>query len=388
MSSLKKLLILSASYGEGHQQAAVAIRDALKNMSPHTEVKIIDYMRSVHPMLDSVMKYCYLNSVRFAPALYGWFYKGTSQIPPSSIIQRQLNSLGIDEMEETLREYQPDVVLATFPTPAGVVSYLKQQGKVDVPLATVITDHAIHSQWIHPFTDAYFVGSEHVRKGMLARGIPSDAIHVTGIPVRPAFLQSFDREALCKKYGLRPEIPTVLVMGGGYGVMGDVNQICEELFQYPYPVQVIVVAGKNKRMKMQLDEAVKTATRPAWVYGFVSEVYELMAVADLMLTKAGGLTISEALAVQLPMLLYRPIPGQEVQNAKFLVRSGVAVLARNRKQVSEHLYDLLVKNPEKRASMKAKALKVRKVNSAEDIAEILMDLANRNKSRAHYHYQH
>jgi processive 1,2-diacylglycerol beta-glucosyltransferase len=130
VSSLKKLLVLSASYGEGHQQAAVAIRDALKNMSPHTEVKIIDYMRSVHPMLDSVMKYCYLNSVRFAPALYGWFYKGTSQIPPSSIIQRQLNSLGIDEMEETLREYQPDVVLATFPTPAGVVSYLKQHGRV------------------------------------------------------------------------------------------------------------------------------------------------------------------------------------------------------------------------------------------------------------------
>ncbi len=388
MSSLKKLLVLSASYGEGHQQAAVAIRDALTNMSPHTEVKIVDYMRSVHPMLDSVMKYCYLNSVRFAPALYGWFYKGTSQIPPSSIIQRQLNSLGIDEMEETLREFKPDVVLATFPTPAGVVSHLKQQGKVDVPLATVITDHAIHSQWIHPFTDAYFVGSEYVRKGLVARGIPSDIIHVTGIPVRPAFLQSFDRDALCKKYGLRPDIPTVLVMGGGYGVMGDVDQICEELFQYPYPVQVIVVAGKNKRMKMQLDEAVKAATRPVWVYGFVSEVYELMAVSDLMLTKAGGLTISEALAVQLPMLLYRPIPGQEVQNAKFLVRAGVAVLARNRKQVSEHLYDLLVKNPGKRALMKEKALKVRKVNSAEDIAEILMDLANRNKSRAHYHYQH
>ncbi len=387
MSSFKKLLVLSASYGEGHQQAAFAVRDALASRSPQTEVKIVDYMRSVHPMLDSVMKYCYLKSVRFAPALYGWFYKGTSQIPPSSLIQRQLNSLGIDEMEETLREYKPDVVLATFPTPAGVVSYLKQQGKTNVPLATVITDHAIHSQWIHPLTDAYFVGSDYVRNGMIARGIPSDTIHVTGIPVRPAFLQSFDKQALRRKYGLRADIPTVLVMGGAYGVMGDINQICEELFTYPYPVQVVVVTGRNKRMKAQLDEIVAKATRPAWVYGFVSEIYELMAVADLMVTKAGGLTISEALAIQLPMLLYRPIPGQEVQNAKFLVRSGVAVLARNRKQVSEHLYDLLVENPQKREQMKERALRVRKLNSAQEIADILISLANRNQARTLYQYQ-
>ncbi|GMA50923.1 hypothetical protein GCM10025857_22800 [Alicyclobacillus contaminans] len=388
MSSLRRLLILSASYGEGHQQAANAVRDALKMMHPETHIEIIDYMRSVHPMLDSVAKYCYLQSIRFAPALYGWFYKGTSQIPPSSLIQRQLNSLGIREMEDVLQAYNPDVVFATFPQPAGVVSYLKQKGLTDVPLATVITDHAIHSQWIHPLTDAYFVGSEYVRRGMLARGIPARTIHVTGIPIRPAFRQTFDKAALRAKYGLREDIPTVLVMGGAYGVMADINLICEELFNYPHPVQVVVVTGRNKRMKQQLDESVQSATQPSRVYGFVSEVYELMAVADLMLTKAGGLTISEALAMQLPMLLYRPIPGQEVQNAKFLVRSGVAVLARSRKQVSEHLYDLLVANPKKRETMKQRALKVRRLNAAEEIARTLIDLASQRQSGANYSYQH
>jgi processive 1,2-diacylglycerol beta-glucosyltransferase len=388
VSQLSRLLILSASYGEGHQQAAVAVRDALASVSPHTDVQIVDYMKSVHPKLDSFVRYCYLKSVRFAPALYGWFYKGTSQIPPSSLIQRQLNSLGIDEMEETLRRFDPDVVFSTFPTPAGVISYLKQQGRTSVPSATVITDHAVHSQWIHPLTDTYYVGSDHVRNGLLARGTPAQSVEVTGIPVRPAFLQEFDKDALRKKYNLNPEWPTLLVMGGGYGVMGDISQICEELFTYPRPIQVIVVTGRNERMKAQLEEILPQATNPVWVHGFVSEIYELMAVSDLMLTKAGGLTISEALALQLPMLLYRPIPGQEVQNAKFLVRSGVATIARNRRQVSEHLYDLLVSNPQKRAFMQHRALRVRKLHAAEEIAESLVHLASQRERRAHYLYQH
>jgi len=385
--SLSKLMVLSASYGEGHQQAAYAVRDALAVLSPQTDVQIIDYMRSVHPVLDSVAKYCYLKSVRFAPALYGWFYKGTSQIPPSSLIQRQLNSLGISDLAEKLAEYQPDVVLSTFPTPAGVVSYLKQQGRTGIPLATVITDHAIHSQWIHPSTNMYFVGSNHVRNGLIARGMEPDTIRVTGIPVRPAFLQTFDKATLQRKYGLRPDIPTVLMMGGAYGVMADINQICEELFQYPYSVQVIVVTGRNERMKAQLDTLLPTATNPVWVHGFVKEIYELMAVADLMLTKAGGLTISEALALQVPMLLYRPIPGQEVQNTKFLVRSGVAVLARSRKQVSEQLLDLLVTHPEKRDLMRSRALRIRKLEAAEEIASGLLELARETPRRVHYLYQ-
>ncbi|QSO47599.1 MGDG synthase family glycosyltransferase [Alicyclobacillus mengziensis] len=387
MTGLSKLLVLSASYGAGHEQAAIAVRDALLKMSPETDVRIVDYMHHVHPTLDSIVKYCYLKSVRYAPALYGWFYKGTSQIPPSSLIQRQLNSLGIEDLAAELETYNPDVVFSTFPTPAGVVSYLRQQGRTNVPSATVITDHAIHSQWIHPQTDMYFVGSQHVKNGLMARGIPGETVHVTGIPVRPGFLQAFDKAQLCQKYGLMTDVPIVLVMGGAYGVMGDIQQICEELFTYPHPVQTLVVTGRNERMAQQLSELLPSATNPAKVFGYVSEVYELMAIADLVLTKAGGLTISEAVAMQLPMLLYRPIPGQEVQNAKFLVRSGVAVLARNRKQVSERLHELIVANPGRISAMRRRTLHVRKLNAAESIAEKLLDLASFRKNRAYYSYR-
>lgn len=387
MSPLSRVLILSASYGEGHQQAANAVRDALAILSPSTEVQIMDYMRAVHPLLDSVAKYCYLKSVRFAPALYAMWYKGTMKISPSSLIQRQLNTLGISDLEDKLDQYKPDVVLATFPTPAGVVSHLKTQGRANVPLATIITDHAVHSQWIHPQTDMYFVGSESVRRGLVKRGIDSQIVRVTGIPVRPAFLKAFDKEALREKYGIDQEVPIVLIMGGAYGVMGDIHQVCDELFNYPTKVQVLVVTGRNHKMKAQLDVAAQNARNPVKIFGFVKEVDELMAISDLVLTKAGGLTISEAVAVQLPMLLYRPIPGQEVQNAMFLVRSGVAVLARNRKEVSEHLHNLLVANPEKRLSMKHKAAAIRKTESAREIALGLIELsshANQPKNGANY----
>lgn len=375
MAGLTKLLVLSASYGEGHQQAAIAVRDILADSSPDTDVEILDYMKSVHPVLDSVARYCYLKSVRFAPALYGLFYYGTSQIAPSSLIQRQLNSLGIDELADILEQDRPDAVLATFPTPAGVVSYLKQQGRTRVPLATIITDHAVHNQWIHPQTDLYFVGSDHVRKGLIARGVPSDAIRITGIPVRPSFLQTFNRDSIRAKYGFSADVPTVLVMGGSYSVMGDLLHVCEELFRYPHPVQVIVVAGKNARLKAQIDLSALNARQPVSVFGYVSEIHELMAISDLVLTKAGGLTISEALAMQLPMLLYRPIPGQESQNAQFLVNQGVAVLAHNRQRVSEHLRRLLVTHPDDREAMRQRAFQVRKIHSAQEIADGLVDLS-------------
>lgn len=387
LARLSKLLVLSASYGEGHQQAAVAVRDVLAASSPETDVQIMDYMKCVHPILDSVARYCYIKSVQIAPVLYGLFYKGTSQIPPSSLIQRQLNSLGINELAETLDSYRPDVVLSTFPIPAGVVSYLKQQGRSQVPLATIITDHAVHSQWIHPLTDMYFVGSQYVRQGLLARGTPANAIRITGIPIRPIFVQPVDQSLLLQKYQLDKTLPTVLVMGGAYGVMGDILQICEQLFQYPRPLQVLVITGRNTRLRAQLEQLPQNENSRVHIFGFVQEIHEIMAVSDLMLTKAGGLTISEALALQLPMLLYRPIPGQEVQNAKFLVKSGVAVLAQSRRQVIAYLHELLFENPQKRLAMKHHAQQIRRLYAAKEIADGLLDLANFSEKREQYLYQ-
>ncbi len=374
MPKLERVLILSASYGEGHQQAALAIRDALLEIYPTLDVRIMDYLRTVHPVLNSVARYCYLKSVRFAPALYGLFYKGTSRIAPSSLLQRRLNHLGFEDLLEFLSEYRPDIVVSTFPTPAGVMSLLKERQLTAIRSATIITDHAIHSQWIHAGTDHYFVGSDHVKTGLIRRGVPENRISITGIPIRPAFLAPRNRAEIRTKIGLRDDLPTLLVMGGAYGVLSDIEQICGELFQSRIHTQMIVVCGRNDKLREAIEELAKSARHPVWVFGFTREVDELMAVSDLVITKAGGLTISEALAMELPMVLYRPIPGQEVQNAAFLVKSRVAVLARTRKQVVEHTERLLQDGAARLHKMRMNANTIRRSTAASDIAARLAEV--------------
>ena len=374
MPKLTKVLILSASYGEGHHQAAVAVREALVEAHPDVEVRIIDYMQMVHPTLNLFARYFYIKSVRFAPSLYGFFYKGTSKLKPTSLIQRRLNQLGLEDIAEFLDEYQPNYILSTFPTPAGVISMLKKQGLCRIPSATVITDHAIHSQWIHDNTDHYFVGSEHVRRGLVTRGIPSDRISVTGIPISAKFMEKKDKDSIRASMGLESDQPTLLIMAGSYGVMSDIEEICGELFHSDKRMQIIVVSGRNEKLRLQLEALAADATNPVLVFGFTREVDQLMAISDLMVTKAGGLTISEALAMELPMLLYRPIPGQEVQNTSYLVKSHVAVFARTRKQVMQLVYRLFFEDQGKLERMRNHAKNIQKRTAAQDIARILVEV--------------
>jgi processive 1,2-diacylglycerol beta-glucosyltransferase len=387
MHKFRKVLILSASYGGGHQQAARAIQEALLSQNRSLDVRIIDYLQMVHPRLSSITRYCYIQSVKFVPSLYGILYHGSRNMKSSSILSKRINQLGSDELEKYLNQYEPDIVISTFPTPAGVMSALKERGVTAVPAVTVITDHAIHNQWIHPYTDMYFVGSQHVRKELIQRGVPERKISVTGIPVRGIFNQPMDREALQRKYHMKPELPTVLVMGGAYGVLHDIPNICEDLFTFPRRVQVLVVCGHNEKLYMQIKEISERASNPVHVFGYVQDIHELMAISDLVITKAGGLTISESLAMELPMLLYRPIPGQERQNAKFLVTSRVAVLAETRKQVSHYLKMLLIERPEILRTIRENCQKIKKPNAAEDIAQITQLIASNPMDRAFSHLQ-
>ncbi|SHK53935.1 MGDG synthase family glycosyltransferase [Alicyclobacillus tolerans] len=376
MARLSRLLILSAAYGEGHQQAARAVEAAVTTLCPEADVQILDYLHDVHPRLDAMAKYFYLQSVKYAPTLYKWFYQSTSQLTPQSLIQRQLNSLGIETLAATLHNFRPNIVLATFPTPAGVVSMLKQQGRTNIPLTTLITDHAIHSQWIHPQTDLYFAPSDYVREGLMERGTSPDRVEVTGIPVREAFCRPWNKAELRRELELSEEKPILLLMGGAYGVLGDLGQVALQLAKYSNQLQLIVVAGKNERLYQQLCGMPELAEAGVKIFGFVRDVYRLMAASDLMLTKAGGLTVSESMALGLPLIIYRPIPGQEIQNCHYLTKAGTACLARNQQEIVDISLRLLIDNPEEIRKMRQRALAIRHVNAAEVIAQRLIALAN------------
>jgi processive 1,2-diacylglycerol beta-glucosyltransferase len=337
----EKILILTGNYGDGHIQVAQALHDAVRIRFPQMEPVIFDFMESVHPYVNQFSRFVYIQGVKTFPQVYGYFYQKTRRTNSFSNMVKTIFSTGIGRMLKLIEEVQPAVVVSTFPLAAAVMSRLKSYGLTDIPTVTTITDHTDHSSWIYPFTDRYIVGSSLVRDSLIDLGVNEDRIADTGIPIRPQFSQSFQREAIAEKYGLDPHMPTILVMGGGCGMIGDGSSTIQALDSLPQPVQLIIVCGHNEKLRKQLSEKLKGSQHRIHLTGYIDYVHELMAVSDLMITKPGGVTTFEAIAMELPMLLYKPIPGQEQDNAQFLVRAGVAIQAETSQNLTDHLSQML-----------------------------------------------
>ncbi|CAG7642637.1 Processive diacylglycerol beta-glucosyltransferase [Paenibacillus solanacearum] len=368
-----KLLILTGALGDGHNKAAQAIVEAARQHRPEMDVKVVDFLEWTHPYMHVVGKYCFMQWVKSLPSVYGYLYRKTRDDNTFSGWFKRMRTFSADRMVALLEEVQPTEVVSTFPGAAAAMSYLKMNGLTDVTTATVITDYTDHSYWIHPLTDRYIVGAEHVQQALLRHRVPADRIIVTGIPIRLPFTQSYDKESLREKFGLDRQMPTVLVMGGGHGLIGKQFASILQEIRFPCPVQFIIVCGRNEKLRQRLEEELRAAGMPhkVMITGFVDYVHELMALSDLIVTKPGGLTVSEALALELPMLLYKPIPGQEQDNARYLQRIGAAVEAHSAVELAMQLQDI-IENRSLLFRMKqnAKAAR-RKEGAAQALAAIL-----------------
>jgi len=367
------LSILSCNYGGGHKRVGESIAEAWQ-IRTGGRVQIVDYFAQfVHPVFDAITKFSYIQSVRLFPLGYGLFYKLTGDIRPDSFVQRAINRMGMERLDRYLRTERPDVVCCVHCTPAGTMSDLHMAGRTDVPCMTVITDYVIHSQWIHPHMDRYCVPNALVRDGLLARGIPADQIVVSGLPIERKFKRSLDRQALVARFGLTPGVPVILVMAGAYAMLGGVMDVVRLLSQFPRPLQAIVVCGYDRRLADQVRARAAGSPHRFHVFGYVDNVEELMAVSDLLITKAGGVTVSEALTKHLPMLVYRPIPGQEEGNTRFLLDHGAALAPRTPAALHEALEHLLA-HPERFAAMRQAAAGLGRPDAAPVVASHLISL--------------
>jgi processive 1,2-diacylglycerol beta-glucosyltransferase len=335
------VIFLSASYGGGHQQASLALANALDICQDKLNTEIVDFMELISPLINRLTRFTYTKSVRNTPGLYGYFYRVTDSLKLDTLMEKHLTNVSLEKVLDFLAERSPQLVVATFPMAAGVISYIKRQGLLTTPLVTVITDNTAHSQWVHPETDFYLVGSEQVRQGLIYQGVPDPKIIVTGIPIDLKFSRTPPKETLYAKFGLRPEIPVILVMTGAVGMLRGIPALCQVLDELPFPLQVLVITGKDKGLYQHLIEQKGRFNKLFKVYQFVENVEEFMAVSDLLITKAGGLTISEALAVGLPMLIYRPIPGQEAENTRYLLEAGAALAVYDLKELRVKLHLIL-----------------------------------------------
>jgi processive 1,2-diacylglycerol beta-glucosyltransferase len=354
--SRKRILLLSVSAGAGHMRAAEAIRSHAVAHHPDVDATHLDVMDYVTAGFRKLYTDFYIALVARRPALWGYLYQLTNDAQPDGMLQklrRGIERLNTRRLLKEIASFAPDAIVCTHFLPAEILARLLRTARLSCPVWVQVTDFDLHRMWVQPHITGYFAANDEVAFRMRAHGIAPHTIRVTGIPLMPAFGNAPDRDACARECGLDPRRTTVLLMGGGAGI-GRLDLVAARLLAIDPDFQLIVLAGKNADALAALQVLAKQYPQRLVACGFTDRVERLMACADLAITKPGGLTTSECLAMGLPMIVNAPIPGQEERNADFLLEQGVALKACDAVTLEYRVRHLL-QNPDKLADMRAKA---------------------------------
>ena len=373
---MKKILIFYASYGGGHLNAAKSIKEYIDNNFENCESELIDCMKYVNLPIEKVTTFAYKEIEKKAPWAWGKIYSDSQKGPLAHISSKSNQILAI-KLLKLLREKQPDLIISTHPFGSQMCSYLKRKGKIDTKIATIMTDFSPHDQWIvgHEYTDYFFVANNKMKNYLISKNIPENTIFVTGIPISLRFSKEYNKKEILNNFELEENKKTILFFAGGEFGLGKSKtlEIFEDLIKNFENIQVIAIAGKNEKMKTHFETIVKEYKKEnsVKVLPFTNQVPELMAISELVVTKPGGLTTSESLASNLPMIIINPIPGQEEENAEFLEENGIGIWIR-KNQSSTKIFEDLLSNQNKLENMKKNTKKLSKKSSTMDICNILL----------------
>jgi processive 1,2-diacylglycerol beta-glucosyltransferase len=324
---MARVLILTASYGSGHNAAARSLASAFHRAG--ASATVVDHFRDlVHPVFARATRGLYHWVLRRAPNLWGAAYAVGDRLTSNSPLTFGATRLGGAGLAALLEREAPDAVVTVHATPAVVMAALAARGTRTPPHTTVVTDFVAHSQWIAHGVDRYCVAADEVKHEFIARGIPPARVVVTGVPVRVEFETPVDPAEARAAFGLSPRLPVVVAMAGAQGGLGRLPEAVQALSRVRLPLQALVVAGLDRRLETDLRE--RTAGSTIRTLGYVADIRRLMAAADLVVTKAGGMTLAEALAAEVPLVIFGSLPGQERRNERFASQSGIALVARSR----------------------------------------------------------
>jgi len=364
---MPRVLIVSVRAGAGHLKAAEAVEAAFSKYQPKVEVKNVDLLDYSNELIKYLYGKMYLDIVKTVPELYAYSYSHYESskkfIKPRFLIDK----FNFSRFFELIEDFNPDVVVATHFISEAVLENYRRKREKKFRIAVTLTDYEFHPVWLVANIDLYFTATEEVKSSLLFYGIPADKIITSGIPVHPKFSEGKDRKGLLAKYGLSQQSPIILISAGSFGVT-PLDEVITEFGGIKDEFQIMVVCGKNAELRKGLEIKQGSEPRLKRVFGFVDFMDELMASSDLLITKPGGITVSESLATGLPMVLIEPIPGQEEANADYLVEHGAGIKARNL-PVLLHKLGILLGNPEKLAEMSIKAKAISRPHAAKTIAE-------------------
>ena len=370
-----RVLILTVTAGGGHNSTAKALESEF--LSRGAEVVLEDFYLQVSKLLFELVDRGYRFSVQHMRRPYKTAYNSLER---HEHVRRTVAVLGGNwlfsrKYARKLRDLMPDVIISTHVFAAQMLNILKQRGLLDAPVIGVNTDYCIQPFWEEIGDIEYILtGSDLLNLSAIKKGIPERLLLPLGLPVRAQFQNTVPTEEAREKLGLDPKLHTVLIMGGSMGY-GDMSSTVRSIDSIGEPMQIICICGTNERMKLNLEQ-VRTKSK-LLVCGFVQEVELYMDASDVLVTKPGGLTVTEAMVKNLPMILIDPIPGHEERNSDFLVNNGVALRVSETTSVDEALYYLL-KHPERFDMMRRSLELIAHPYATERVVDFALELAVRN----------
>jgi processive 1,2-diacylglycerol beta-glucosyltransferase len=374
----KKVLILSASAGAGHIRAAEAVERAFAQMHAAEEVRHIDVLQYTNKLFRHLYSKAYLEMVNKMPEVLGWLYDQLDKPWQNERRRLALDKLNTRPLVKFLKNYQPDIIVCTHFLPAEIISWLKAKERIASRQAIVVTDFDVHALWLCHHYERYFVALDETRVHMEKLGIPNAKLTVTGIPIDPLFALHKDKRAMRDKHDLQPDVMTILVSAGGFGV-GPVEHILESLSGMRHPAQVVALCGRNQELKSRLDHLAASLSHAGNIkiktIGYTTEMDELMSASDILLGKPGGLTTSEALAKELVFVIVNPIPGQEERNSDHLLEEGVAIRCNNLPALAFKI-DRLLDDPARFAHMQAQSRRLARPHAAREVVNSLLSSEN------------
>jgi processive 1,2-diacylglycerol beta-glucosyltransferase len=323
-----RMLILSVSAGAGHVRAAQAVELAARELHPDAEIRNVDVMTLTNAGFRRIYAQAYIDIVNKAPHLMGHVYdlfdRARGPKDRREWLRRTFQKLNLRKLSNELSEGHWDVAVCTHFLPAEIIAELRRSGSLAIKQVVVTTDFDTHRMWANEPAEAYTCATHEGKLHLAHWGVDPDRIHVTGIPIHPLFAKPLPRADAVRMLALRGDRPIVLQLAGGFGV-GPIEELYRALLTIRQPTEFVVVCGRNESARSKLQSVAVPEQHAVTLLGFTDKMDQLMAAADIVVSKPGGLTVSEALSRGAAMAIINPTPGQETRNNDFLLENGAAV---------------------------------------------------------------
>lgn len=366
----KRIILMYISEISGHHSATLAIEKALKILQPDAEILNINAFNYTNPISEKVVNRLYMGVIKRTPQIWNYLYDNPTIVKKIEKIKGTVHKFNSPKLKRLFDKFKPDAVVCSQAFPCGMCADYKKTYGSDISLVAVLTDYVPHSYWIYDTVNYYICPSEDVALRLIKKGVEHKRIKSLGIPFDPHFNEPLDKNEIFQKLKLNPEVPTILIMGGGQG-LGPIRTIIKSLERVKREIQEVVVCGINKKLYKSLKKKMVKHKKNILLFGYTENINQLMRISDIIITKPGGVTTAEVLANHLPMVIVNPLPGQEANNTDYLIEKGAAIKVDKPRKINLAIEDLLT-NPAKLKEMSEAARRTSKPHASLDIARLLL----------------